>query len=110
MPELFEGDICSYPDQYLACRVYLHAWNDASEDWRPTKQGGKIVEWECWIDCYRCPAHKIFYFDKNILPSRAAKIDYSDAPGYLTAKGEKRSRHEYRAEKFRRKTGRPRLR
>jgi len=110
MPELHQGGVDSYPNEYLPCRVYGHAWNESTEDWRPTEQGGKIVEWECWVNCARCPAHKIYFFDPKIYPTRAAKIDYTDCPGYLTAKGEKFSRHEARAERFRRRTGRAHLR
>jgi len=111
MPELHQGGVDSYPDQYLPCRVYGHAWDQSTEDWRPTKQGGKIVEWECWVDCLRqCGAHKIFYYDSKIYRTRAPKLDYTDAPGYLTEKGEKFSKQEATAERFRRRTGRAHLR
>lgn len=109
MPTKHSSGPSDYPDSYLSCRIYRHAWNDQREHWTPVKEGGRLVGYDRQVPCFRCPAVQFAEFDRNLVQTGPSKIDYPD--GYLIEKGsEKIPPVVARAERVRRVTGKTHLR
>lgn len=99
-----DGDIQSYPQNFLGCRIWGHAWNEKREHWSPVEGSG----WDATLPCSRCGSERTSYFDKNLTPYAGTKMLY--AAGYLFARGNRYDRRECRVERVARITGRRTLR
>jgi hypothetical protein len=104
VPTKHEGDLLSYPQEFLGCRIWGHAWNDKREHWSPVEHTG----WDATLPCSRCGSERTSFFDKNLVPYAGSKTVYAD--GYLFGKGNRYTRTECRVERVRRITGRVTLR
>jgi hypothetical protein len=109
MPTKHSSGPSDYPDSYLSCRIYGHAWNDQREHWKPVHEGRKLVGYDREVPCFRCPCVQFAEFDRNLNQVSRSKIDYPD--GYLIAKDtEKIPRTVARLERVKRVTGKSHLR